>query len=67
LLRGKVGADAHVGSATWAAPAGYLRDGDAWIGSRLTDELEASEWEQSSSVSTSETAENQPLTNVTFS
>ena len=57
MLRGKVGADAHVGSATWAAPAGYLRDGDGWIGSRLAGELKASECEQSGSVGTGEIAE----------
>ena len=56
-MRGKVGADAHVGSTTWAAPGGYLRDGDGWVGSRLAGELKASECEQSGSVSTGEIAE----------
>ena len=56
-MRGKVGADAHVGSTTWAAPGGYLRDGDGWVGSRLIGELKASECEQSCSVSTGEIAE----------
>jgi hypothetical protein len=56
-LGGKVGADGHVGSATWAAPGGYLRDGDAWIGSRLAGKLKASQCEQNGSVSAGEIAE----------
>jgi hypothetical protein len=57
LLRGKVGADVHVGSTTRAAPGGWLGVGDARIGSRLPGELKASECEQSGSVSTGEIAE----------
>ena len=47
----------HVGSATWAAPGGSLRDGYAWIRSRLAGKLKANDCEQSGSVSTGEIAE----------
>jgi hypothetical protein len=56
LLRGKVGADLHIGSATWAAPGSQLWVRDAWIGLALAVELKASECEQGRSVGTGEIA-----------
>ena len=57
LLRGKVGPDVHVGSATRAAPGSYLGTRDGRIGLRWAFQVKASECEQGRTVGTGEIAE----------